>query len=864
MSAFTKEHQIVIAIDISGSVTRFNHYWNVVKHVIHLYRSRYAANELVFLQWDNDARVVTYSVVQDLIATQKGYGGTEPHCILETMARLDASSYELCLITDGEVVQNSVNRCDQILQDYRLVQLSRVECHIVNANPNLSVSCPFTRNGECKVTTYRLDPLSSSNHLNGVVQLHLTKDDWTLLRAIETVTLDTFLSKYENLQSILIAKHMGREGDPILKEKFIALKKRLIQEMSERNSTKTDYNQMLTDCLTSRQIPDAIEISKRMLVDFYSASPVTELSRKIDTLIGLCGNLQHQFNPNELKSTAASRVQDAVHETPTTFQVVTDTEYECPILLEQDCPCILIHRLFDSLLVGLEKDTVDFIIDCPLRLLLFPELVQKTKALMGHPVGLKTALELHQKYRDENYYYYQEQRRILFTSPYNREPVMALLALGNHESHFRSANYIVYTLFTSQKQLGNADMWLAVLYLIAKQLDYLTEVMESFQAHLRFRWNYSTTFASLSGNGTLINTKLCVQNALWFVLSCSVIGEDIVPQKQNPFRFHLPNLDSVLCLVDDLIGSHTITEEIKHSILQTKVLMRLLKWIKEHPSNQDLLYQIADALWRPCELVVVKKDVEDESQRPTIQTRVVFVDASRPLLGQVHKVYQLIEQITHQSIQSLETLEVYRLLKSVHRSKSAGDTFFDTSISIPTQENSTSFYWPYLYSVKVPKSTLSDNEILEVSEDMFLHEYIVPICYATFRPYSSYYDTERKTQTTWEQSAFYRCHLQDKATLFPGTKYFLLFIQKYKRVPSEDEYVWFCHKRLTTSSRYGPDTPIPLNLRKIFQWICKDYRPVFARAKEEGVKIAEIVRRIDDSTLLEKRKQLEKTEPYQA
>ena len=147
---------------------------------------------------------------------------------------------------------------------------------------------------------------------------------------------------------------------------------------------------------------------------------------------------------------------------------------------------------------------------------------------------------------------------------------------------------------------------------------------------------------------------------------------------------------------------------------------------------------------------------------------------------------------------------------------------------------------------------------------MFLHDYIVPICYDTFRPYSSYYDVERKIQTTWEQSACYRCHMQDTTTLFPGNKYFLFFLQRYKRVPSEDEYVWFCHKRLTTSSRYGPNTPSPLNIRKIFQWICKDYKTVFTRAKQEGLKMIDIARRIEQSISVEKRKELEKREPYRA
>ncbi len=139
--------------------------------------------------------------------------------------------------------------------------------------------------------------------------------------------------------------------------------------------------------------------------------------------------------------------------------------------------------------------------------------------------------------------------------------------------------------------------------------------------------------------------------------------------------------------------------------------------------------------------------------------------------------------------------------------------------------------------------------------------YYVPICYMTFRPYSTYYDEERKKMTSWEESACYRTRVKDKKELFPGTKYFLLFLQTYKRVPSEEDYVWFCYKRLSSSQKYK-NVGLPLNLRLIFKWICDDYKPCFQRAKQEGLTIKQIIERIIASVEIKKRKEIERLEPY--
>ena len=187
--------EIIVAIDISGSVQHFKQYWNVVKQVVHNYRSRYSTN-VKYIFWDHQALFVSSSFVDQSIQKEIGQGGTQPHIILECIYNKydDKHSIELCIITDGDVEQESVNMCDKII-DVRTYNLKRVECHIINSYPNLSVSCPFTRNGECKVVTYNTSNCISNN-IQGIVQLHLTNEDWTILHTIETITLNTFLEHF--------------------------------------------------------------------------------------------------------------------------------------------------------------------------------------------------------------------------------------------------------------------------------------------------------------------------------------------------------------------------------------------------------------------------------------------------------------------------------------------------------------------------------------------------------------------------------------------------------------------------------------------------------------------------------------------
>lgn len=93
---------------------------------------------------------------------------------------------------------------------------------------------------------------------------------------------------------------------------------------------------------------------------------------------------------------------------------------ECPILLEEDVPQILIDEC-EPLLKGLEKSIVDDIAVCPLRILNYPQLKEKLKSRISNYVGV---MGIKAKFN-----------RNLLKNPFTQNRLIGSIPLGTHKSH---------------------------------------------------------------------------------------------------------------------------------------------------------------------------------------------------------------------------------------------------------------------------------------------------------------------------------------------------------------------------------------------------------------------------------------------
>lgn len=784
----SSNNKVLFCVDISGSVQSFTHYWTIVEQIKNKYQLENKSISTIFWSQQSFIEHDSTSLLDTFISERTGNGGTYPDCILQHIPPGTTISH-LCLFTDGEVDQTSVNSLDYLLQNYH-IQFDYVECHIIHErSPSLSVTCPFTRNSTSKVYTY-------TNNIEGILELQTTAESMFLLSTIETLTLDTFKDYFESLKNAIIAKNMGKTGLPAQKDKLILLKKKLIKELSEHSIHNFEE---LETYLQTNNIVLALQTSIHIIKDYYSTNPVIDISKKIDILIGLCGNLQHQFSIGQIYSNSYNRAIDVEETLPDTE--IESMTMECPIIYEQDCPCILLDTQATCVLADVDKKTVDFIIDCPLRLLLIPELVEKSKKWISHSIGLQTGLRLFQN-EEKN--------------PFTRNKIAAIIPLGQDISHIKASDWAISQMFTSSKYLGNMNMWMAVIWFLCRDIPYLSEHFQSITSAVQYRFTTQYTYASLSSSATMVSTRLTVRNTLWWVLSCS--HPDVLKEldvKYDPIRFHLPEINYILTLVETFVSKDMITDEMRHSINRTKWLSKLLALSKSDPS---FIKNVQMCMYQACEL-------------DTSSNRIVsLVDGPQTNLN---LVYSLIEKkCNYKELHSFTTEEVYSMLSLIDNNKSFGEIVYRL-ISIPEPIT----YWSY--------TTINKG-----------NDYLIPICYHTFRPYSIYLDKERNTQTTWKESALYRFEIKSELELFPGTKYFLSFITEHFCRPTETEYIEWCNKRVSNSNRIKCNV-LPCTIRSIYQCICKDYESVFERATNEGLTMKEIVQRILSSRSTVKRRQLE-------
>jgi hypothetical protein len=204
----------------------------------------------------------------------RGNGGTSPEVVAQTIA--DRKFINIILITDGQVGDYSVKTCDTILENAfkqnPKTKLKKAICYVIGgySKPNLSVTCPFTR--FCESVVYSKE---GNNPLKAEIQY--TAEDYKLVDTIEEISLANFEAKYELIEQLVIAINMGREANLPLKNQLVALKTRLVKELSKKMGKEQDYSSLVREKLLAQDFDGAIEMVDNMAVKYFSDNITGEL-----------------------------------------------------------------------------------------------------------------------------------------------------------------------------------------------------------------------------------------------------------------------------------------------------------------------------------------------------------------------------------------------------------------------------------------------------------------------------------------------------------------------------------------------------------------------------------------------------------
>jgi hypothetical protein len=127
---------------------------------------------------------------------------------------------------------------------------------------------------------------------------------------------------------------------------------------------------------------------------------------------------------------------------------------ECPILNDDDVPQILIDEC-EPVLLGVDKNIVDDIAACPLRLLNYPEIKAKLKSRLSNFIGV---MGIKANFDKE-----------LYKNPFTQNRLLGGIPLGSHASHVKVGNYTLAKLISGGKILGNLNLYYAVIWSMIKE-----------------------------------------------------------------------------------------------------------------------------------------------------------------------------------------------------------------------------------------------------------------------------------------------------------------------------------------------------------------------------------------------------------
>jgi hypothetical protein len=482
----------------------------------------------------------------------------------------------------------------------------------------------------------------------------------------------------------------------------------------------------------------------------------------------LCGDLRGKYDLNQIKSNKMATAQTAVEgevAKEVDIEDLSKNPIECPILFDEDVPQILIDEC-DPILLGVEKNIVDDIVACPLRLLNYPNLKNKLKSRLSNFVGV---MGIKAKFNKK-----------LLKNPFTQNRLLGGIPLGTHKSHVTVGNHTISKLMAGGKVLGNLNLYYAVIwYLIQeKTIEYLKDIEANATEQLIFRLKNYKTYASMCGQAQFFNTQLSTDIAVWYTLNSGSLN---LPTDRDTFRFHFYDLEPMMKIVQTL--GYPNDEGLMGHYNRTKALFGFLSTYKTMRSQHDKksLENMLKGLYQNGVFIDAKK-----LNQKFIKNEVcsVFVPVDGPaspeqvesIRAKLGERYPFTKELTNEELVHIPSLIDAKKHISQH---------------------------PLEYNVVIPP--LPEPEVSwQYGLADVPHE--VKICGKTLRPFH----VENGVKEGSDEK------------VLREVKYFEEFLFKYEKVPNVDELVLFLYNRYVESKKYKT---LPFKVREWAESLIEEYKP---------------------------------------
>lgn len=557
---------VLIAYDGSGSTGGSVQYHKQTQEIV----SQYADSNTKILFWDHTHKLISFAELSEINRTMKGFGGTSP-VEIATWVRENDFHGRLVIITDGEVHSSGVDSCERVLENWTF---EFVEAHLIGGSVNMSITCPFTR-----VSTHTVYLYEPSNRYQQHMTTSVSAEDIDLLRRIDEISsVEAFQTIAEKLETVLIARTMGTNGNMELRDKLLAMKKRINSSISCEAGKKESVTKFL-EALDVFDYTTAVHAAKQLTFEYYSDFDSSDVSgstwsSKVSRMIAMTeGALRGVFSMNTITSGIQSdRVRRAAvvqappaSVAPAPAPAESPGTFVCPISLDSENDVVLLVKSGEPILADLDKHVIDDLLDCPLNLVKYPELIEKLVSRLDHPISLAA---------------YSAASADWTQSPMTREHLLdGAICFGAAKDHCMATQYTLAKLFTGGKLAGNPDFWYACIWWVLNHNcpSYLESLKPFANTHMSWRLQHQHSFIALSGLPEFPTTRVPLRAAIWYVLA-SPLFADTFGAGRDVIRGHLPHLTPLLEL--STLAGFVIPDALKHHYVRLRTMLRYLSWIK--------------------------------------------------------------------------------------------------------------------------------------------------------------------------------------------------------------------------------------------------------------------------------------------
>lgn len=720
--------EYTLGLDVSGSTYNNEDYWLTVHNIYKEY------NITKIIIWNHESYIIDSTKLLYIIENKIGSGTTSIYSF--ALKLIDQNIKDnIILITDGQVPLNQVSITDELF-DSKNFKINNILCFILHEGVyDYSVVAPFRRNN---INSIYEKCTSMYNKTELKLSQSITEDTKLLIDNIDTITLDTFKTNFTEIENCIIAQTMGK-GNNTIKLKLLELRKKIVKELSEISSISDDIilnsleenKDKPFDSITYEPWTKVIEIASSYDNNKYGSL----IENNINRLISYCDN-KNILNINALKS--INRLDNAQLSKQEIIQDIVENDNFtdiCPISLDNDNIVIMIYE-DKSIFSSLTKNQIEFISNNPLNILNMPLVIEQIKNRIGHSIGLKTLKNMNDKLMDFN--------------PFNRKKIIGCISFENDIQNIKYSNYIIRSLFSNGKIIGNITFYYTVLYFIIKNIDFIDEsVKELSTNHLIYRYKNTKTFMSCCGLSNYITTKVNVASAIFYIVNSGLLN---LGKTENILRYHLSCIQHMIEILK-ILNYPINNEALKHIDYQI-ALSELLKKCKEYKHFNLLI----NGLYK--NMIKLNKYVDNNYLIENDLPPYIQIDG-KASEEQINEILDLLPPIC----KKITINEIVTLSNMVSPNLSLGDITLNIKLDIIN-----------IYEQTIWNYTLADN--FEP----------IKICLSTGRPF---YNIKDQSWIDINKSIV-GIHLSKQ---FNGYKYALEYILKYNNFPTKFEYLIYCSKK---------------------------------------------------------------------